>query len=161
MTYNFRAQIEIIGINPFVFIPDDILENLFKQAGKSKGYIPVAGSINNNPYRQTLVKYSSFWRLYINTTMLKNSPKHVGNYIDITIAYDAESREIEIPLPFLQALDANEMAKNVFNGMAASKKLEIVRYLARLKTEEALVKNIEKAIHFLMGQGRFAGRDKP
>lgn len=62
----FDAKIEIIGINPFVFVPDAILQNLFKLAGKDKGHIPVKGIINGSPYRQTLVRYSGAWRLYIN-----------------------------------------------------------------------------------------------
>jgi hypothetical protein len=36
MAYKFKAIIEIIGINPFVYIPENILENIFKQAGKNK-----------------------------------------------------------------------------------------------------------------------------
>jgi hypothetical protein len=39
--------------------------------------------------------------------------------------------------------------------------LEIVRYLANLKTEKALDTNIDKAINFLLGKERFVGRDKP
>ena len=39
--HDFKAEIEIIGINPFVFLPQDILESLFKTAGKNKGKIPV------------------------------------------------------------------------------------------------------------------------
>ncbi|MDR0560823.1 MAG: DUF1905 domain-containing protein, partial [Prevotellaceae bacterium] len=74
MAYKFKAIIEIIGINPFVYIPENILENIFKQAEKNKGFIPVNGTVNNNPYKQTLVKYKGSWRLYINTTILKNSP---------------------------------------------------------------------------------------
>lgn len=39
----FRARIEIIGINPFVFTPENILEEIFRQSGKDKGHIPVCG----------------------------------------------------------------------------------------------------------------------
>jgi hypothetical protein len=36
----FEAAIEIIGINPYVFVPDHILEELFEQNGKDKGPSP-------------------------------------------------------------------------------------------------------------------------
>jgi hypothetical protein len=39
--------------------------------------------------------------------------------------------------------------------------LEINRYLARLKTEESRERNIERAIQYLLGKGRFVGRDTP
>ena len=159
--HKFLAEIEIIGVNPFVFVPDDILREIFSQVGRERGPIPVQGTVNGKTYRQTLVRYSGDWRLYINTTMLKNSPKKIGETIEVTIDFDRASRAIEPPQSFVRALAANEAAKTTFDLLAASKKLEIVRYLANLKTEEALEKNVVRAVRFLVGQGRFAGREKP
>jgi len=158
---SFSAKIEIIGINPFVFVPKEVLQKVFKQAGKEKGHIPIKGTVNGNPYRQTLVRYSGEWRLYINTIMLKNSPKRIGEIINLTITFDPESRAIEIPDTFAKALDENPKALAVFDQLSVSRKQEIIRYLARLKTQEILDKNILKAIDFLLGKGKFVGRDKP
>jgi uncharacterized protein YdeI (YjbR/CyaY-like superfamily) len=85
----------------------------------------------------------------------------VGETVDITIEFDPASRAIEPPLLFLEALAANPEAEAVFNGLPASRKLEIVRYLARLKSAETLEKNVERAINFLHGKERFVGREKP
>lgn len=159
--YYFKAEIEIIGVNPFVFVPDDILQNIFKEAGKDRGHIPINGSINAKPFKQTLVKYSGEWRLYINTIMLKNSPKHIGETVEITVGFDTESREIIPPDNFVKALTENKEAKTVFDSLPASRRLEIVRYLARLKTEEAREKNVKRAINFLLGREGFIGRNKP
>ena len=57
----FIAEIEIIGINPFVSVPENILTELFKNAGKVKGPIPIRGFLNGKPYQQTLVKYKGKW----------------------------------------------------------------------------------------------------
>jgi hypothetical protein len=157
----FKAEIQIIGINPFVSIPEKILKAILKEANKEKGPIPICGTVNDKPYKQTLVKYKGEWRLYINTTMLKDSPKHIGKIIHVTVKHDPELRVIEAPEKFLKALKANKKAKAVFDGLIPSMKLEIVRYLARLKTEEALDKNITRALNFLLGKERFIGRDKP
>lgn len=73
----------------------------------------------------------------------------------------SENREIEAPENFVKALNENPEAKAVFEQMSASKQLEIVRYLFRLKSEEVRNKNIERAINFLLGKERFVGRDKP
>lgn len=160
-TPQFSAKIEIIGINPFVFVPDAILQIIFRQAGKNKGYIPIKGTINDNPYRQTLVRYSGEWRLYINTIMLKNSPKRIGEIVTLTITFDPESRAIDMPDDFAKALAENQEANLVFEQLSASRKHEIVRYLARLKTKETLDRNITKAINFLLGKEKFVGREKP
>jgi hypothetical protein len=39
--HQFSAQTEIIGVNPFVFVPEDIFQRIFEQAGKNKGTIPI------------------------------------------------------------------------------------------------------------------------
>lgn len=157
----FKATIHIIGINPFVFVPPKILKEIFKQAGRDKGPIPIKGAINGNAYKQTLVRYRNEWRLYINTVMLKDSPKRIGEKIEVAIAVDTDSREIEMPAAFAKALKANKDAAAAFEKQTASRKKEIVRYLANLKTKEALEKNIVKAIGFLTGKEKFVGREKP
>lgn len=159
--YKFKADIEIIGVNPFVFVPEKILTGIFKQAGKDKGKIPIRGTINNVQYKQTLVKYCGDWRLYINTTMLKNSPKRIGETIELTIECDPSDRSI-LPHPkFIKALNISNEAKTIFYGLRPSLQLEIVRYIANLKTEQSIDRNIIKAVNFLLGKGRFVGRDKP
>jgi len=76
-TYDFSALLNIIGINPYVSVSEEILNAIFIDANKHKGPIPICGTINDKPYLQTLVKYSGEWRLYINTIMLNNSPKKI------------------------------------------------------------------------------------
>lgn len=157
----FLAKIDIIGINPFVYLPDNILHSIFVQAKKDKGHIPIKGTINGIPYKQTLVKYSGKWRLYINTTMLKNSPKRIGEIIEISILFDTESREVPMLIEFEKALKLNKEANFIFEKLSASRKAEIVRNLAKLKTTEILEKNIKRAINFLNGKESFLGRKKP
>ncbi|MFL5730095.1 MAG: YdeI/OmpD-associated family protein [Cytophagaceae bacterium] len=161
MSHTFKADIEIIGINPFVFVPEKILEAIFKQAGKDKGAIPIKGRINEMPYRQTLVKFRGAWRLYINTGMLKKSPERIGETIELTIEFDPSDRSIKPHPEFVKALNENKKAKTVFEGLRPSLKHEIVRYIANLKTEESINRNVVKAIEFLLGKARFVGRDKP
>jgi hypothetical protein len=159
--YQFKANIDIIGINPFVFIPENILRNIFKQAGKEKGPIPVKGTINAKPYKQTLVKFKGYWRLYINTTMLKNSPNKIGETIELAITFDPIERKITPHPKFIKAIEENSNAKIVFNGLSPSKRHEIIRYISFLKTEKSIEQNIKKAIDFLLGNGKFVGRNKP
>ena len=155
------ARLEIIVGNPFVFIPVDVLERLFQQAHQSKGPIPVKGRINGKPYQQTLVKYSGKWRLYINMKMLKNSPKRIGEIIEVEIAFDPSDRSIDPHPKLTQALADNKRAKEVFDSLSASKQKEIVRYISQLKTDKSVEKNVARAINFLLGKERFVGRDKP
>jgi hypothetical protein len=160
-TYSFKAVIEIIGINPFIFIPENILEKIFEQANKNQGPIPVKGTVNNNSYKQTLIKFKGLWRLYINTTMLKDSPKRTGEEIELTIVFDPIKRTIIPDKKFIKALESNIEAKKVFDELSPSRKHEIIRYISSLKTEVSIDRNIERAINFLLGKDRFVGRDNP
>lgn len=160
--YAFSAQLDLIGINPFVSVPDLILESIFEAAGKSKGPIPVKGSINKAPYNQTLVRFRGEWRLYINTSMLPNSPQRVGEKIQVTVAYNnTVLPETKAPVAFEQALKKDKDAKAAYDQLAPYLRKEINRYLSGLKTQESLNKNISRALNFLKGKERFIGRDKP
>lgn len=161
MAYSFSATLNIIGVNPFVSLPADVLAALFSQAGKEKGNIPVKGTINGKAYRQTLVKYCGEWRLYINQTMLAKSPKRVGEELSITISSDAENRRIAPHPKLTQALQQNENANAVFQRLRPSLQHEIIRYIASLKSEQSIDKNVARAIRFLLGETNFIGRQKP
>lgn len=157
----FKALIQIIGVNPYVLLPEKVLQALFKEAGKNKGKIPVQMKIDGHAFPQTLVKYSGHWRLYLNMPMRKAAGKDVGDTARFEITYDPVKREIAAPPEFLKALKTNPAAAQVFEKLRPSLQLEIVRYLARLKSKESLDRNITRAIQFLLGKERFVGRDKP
>lgn len=157
----FNAQIEIIGINPFVFLPEEVLRIVLGQAKKDKGKIPVTMTIDGHLFLQTLIKYSGHWRLYLNTPMRKAAGKEVGDTALFTIAFDPNPRELSIHPKLATALKNNPEAKAIFENLPPSRRLEIVRYISFLKTEESVDRNVSKAINFLLQKERFIGRDKP
>lgn len=158
---HYSAKIQIIGVNPYVPVPASILKTIFKQANKSKGSIPVRGTIDGHPYIQTLVRYSGKWRLYLNTPMRKSAKKDVGDLIEVHIEFDPVERIIPIHPKLLKALGLNKKAKETFEKLSPSRQKEIARYIGSLKTEDSRDRNITRAIGFLSGKGRFVGRDKP
>ncbi|MCD6012799.1 MAG: hypothetical protein K0Q79_2661 [Flavipsychrobacter sp.] len=158
--HKFKAPIKIIGINPYVDVPEKILKDIFKKAGRDKGKFPICGEVNGKPYKQTLVKYSGEWRLYINTIMLKNSPKRIGEIIEITVQTDTSDRTVKPHPKFAKALAASKEAKAVFDKLSPSRRNEIVRYIANLKTEESVERNVNRAISYLLGKDRFVGMSK-
>ncbi len=158
---SFTAKIDIIGINPFVFLPKEVLDAVFTEAKKDKGKIPVTMTIDGHAFAQTLIKYSGHWRLYLNTPMRKAAGKEVGDAANFTIAYDPKPREVAMHPKLAAALKDHKQAKDVFDQLPPSRQREIVRYISFLKTAESVDRNVSKAIGFLMGNERFIGRDKP
>lgn len=144
--HTFQAQLEVIGINPFVFVPNEILQDIFRQADRDKSPIPVCGTINEKPYVQTLMKFRGHWRLYINLVMLDNSPKRIGEIIEVSIRFDPEKREVPMHPKLTLAFAENPIAKQAFDALIPSKRLEILRYISFLKTEESIERNVKKVI---------------
>ncbi|MEO5582833.1 MAG: YdeI/OmpD-associated family protein [Saprospiraceae bacterium] len=158
---SFKAKIDIIGINPFVLLPDKVLKSLFKVAQKERGPIPVTGRLDAHPFHQTLVKYIGFWRLYLNTPMRKAIDKDVGDVVKVEIQYDNKERITPMHPKLQTALQQNQEAKLIFSSLSPHRQKEIMRYINHLKKESIIDKNITKVIQFLSGNERFVGRDRP
>ena len=154
----FTARLEIIGINPFVFVPEDILNEIFQAAGKCKSPIPVKGKVNGKPFKQNLMKYLGEWRLYINLTMLKDSPKRIGEMIEVSVEFDRYERTVSIHPELYKTIHENPLALQNFENLIPSAKLELIRYINNLKTETAVKRNIEKIIRYLNGETDFFGK---
>lgn len=154
----FTAELEIIGINPFVFIPEDILNTIFETSGRNKSPIPVKGTVNGKEFKQNLMKYLGEWRLYINLTMLPNSPKRIGEAIEVSVEYDNSDRSISIHPDLDRAIKEDPVVLKNFEALIPSRKHELIRYIHHLKTEESIRRNIDKIIRHLKGETDFFGK---
>lgn len=152
--HRYKAILQIIGVNPFVDVPQQIVKSVFQKAGKDRGPIPVYGEINGLGYHQTLVRFRGAWRLYINARMLKNSPKRIRELIQISLEFDSEDRTIKVHPALLKALAKNVLAKKSFNLLTPSRQNEINRYLHHIKSVESVDKNVAKVINHLQGKSR-------
>jgi len=149
---SFTANISKIGINPYVGIPEDILDSIFEQAGKARGPIPVRGTVNGKPFTQTLVKYQGVWRLYINGIMRAAAGIDVGDRAHIRLEFDSTPRAEPMHPRLVHTLAKNKSAKTAFERLTPSRQKEILRYLNSMKTEESLERNIERVIKQLLGE---------
>ena len=138
---SFSAIIKIIGINPYVLVPQKLLRKIFKEAGKDKSPIPVKGKINDHPYVQNLVRYDGKWRLYLNTPMRKAAGIDVGDKGNFEIEYDPAPRTITMHPKLEAALLKSKKLKTVFDSLSPSRQKEIIRYNNFLKTEASVDRN--------------------
>lgn len=158
---SFTAKIFIIGINPYVLLPEEVLAAIFSSAGKDKSPIPVKGKIDGHAFEQTLVKYAGKWRLYLNTPMRQACGKDVGDTAKFSVQFNKSEKTTPMPAALQAALNKNKTAAKLFKGLAPYHQKEIMRYINNLKTPESIEKNVKRAINFLQGKERFIGRDHP
>ena len=149
----FTATIYKLGINPVVDPPRATLDKLFERAGRSKGPIPVRGTLNGAEFIQTLVKYSGQWRLYINAEMLKDSGAKIGNEVTIEIDFDPRPRDVQMPGALADAFREDLAAKAAFDRLTPSRRKEILRYLRSLKSPESIEKNVIRIVAQLRDEG--------
>jgi hypothetical protein len=149
----FSAKIYIISkISPVVNVPDDVLEYLFKKAGRRAGAIPVKGKLNGAKFTHNIVKYLGAWRLYLNGPIRKAAGIDTGDIANVEIDHDPAPRITPMPEKFAAALKKNKTAKTEFEKLSPSRRKEILRYLGSMKTEESLARNVEKVIKHLVGE---------
>jgi hypothetical protein len=144
MAFLFKAKIYKVGINPCVKVPKRITDTM----KPVKGYIPVAGKIENHSFKQTLVRVKGApYRLYVNGPMLKGANVQVGQTVTFTIEQNFASRKREFPLlkVFKEELDKHKLFQG-FKELTPHRQKEILKYLNYLKTEESLARNINKVI---------------
>src|SRR5262245_51173470 len=150
---SFSARIFIIStINPVVDVPDGVLEYLFKKAGKRTGAIAVKGKLNGAKFTHNIVKYEGAWRLYLNGPMRKAAGIDTGDMAHVEIDYDDAPRVEPMPELLEKALKKNKTARAEFEKLSPSRQKEIKRYLNSMKTEESLVRNVEKVVKHLVGE---------
>jgi Domain of unknown function (DUF1905)/Bacteriocin-protection, YdeI or OmpD-Associated len=160
----FRSRIEINNINPYVLIDAGRAARLKKGWRKP---LPVRVRLNGKPeapWRVNLMPVGdgSFY-LYLHGAVRKASGTAVGDVVGIEVRFDDEYRSGPVhPMPpwFQDALASNEPAKHGWDALIPSRKKEILRYFAGLKSRQAQSRNLARALHVLAGgEARFMARD--
>ncbi|MGO1243653.1 MAG: YdeI/OmpD-associated family protein [Sphingobacterium sp.] len=93
--------------------------------------------------------------------MLKDSPERIGERVHLSITFNPALPKFTSPVQFKNALAENPQAKKAFENLPPYLQKEINRYLTNLKSQASLASNTERAIAFLLGKGKFIGREKP
>lgn len=159
----FSATIRIRGINPYVRVTAKIASQLKKNWHKP---LPVLVWINERPSSPWAVNLmpagdGSFY-LYLRESVRNASRSKVGDRVTVAMSFDGTYRSGPAhPLPgwFATALDGNARASNAWDALVPSRKKEILRYFAILKSPKAKARNLKRAMLALCGsQARFMAR---
>jgi ribosomal protein S8 len=142
--YKFKAEIYKVGINWCVNVPTEITSQLIAEKGK----IDIKGKINGYDFIKTLmpVKDASH-RLFVNQQMMKGGKTALGNIANFEIEQNngKVSKEYSKPKLLIEQLDKHNLTTD-FENLSASRAKDILKYLSYIKTEETLIKNINKLI---------------
>lgn len=160
---SFKATIEIRGINPFIRVCASRATAL-KPAWRKA--LPVLLRINRKPeeaYRTNMMPAGDGrFYLYLNEIVRAAAEVSVGDRVSVEIEFDGEYRggpQHSMPTWFREALEACPPAQQNWEALTPSRKKEILRYFAQLKSTEARERNLSKALKVLSGEReRFMAR---
>lgn len=158
----FRSRIEIVGINPYAAVEAAMAQML---APGWRRPLPVLVRVGEGPevWRTNLTPVGDGrFRLYLHGGMRKAAGVNVGDEVEIALSFDVDYRGGPVhPMPAALAdgLERCAAARAAWVALRPSEQKEVLRYLAALKSDVTLNRNIGRALHVLSGgEGRFLGR---
>lgn len=160
----FTAIIRIRGINPYVEVSARRAGRL--QEGWRKPmpvWVRIDGKPERKPWRINMMPTGkgSFY-LYLHNSVREAAGTRVGDRVQVELDFDRTYRNGPLhPMPrwFSAALRSAPRARLNWSRLTPSRRKEVLRYLARLKSEEARQRNLARAITVLSGTaGRFMAR---
>src|SRR5665213_4414850 len=137
----FSALVKIFGVNPYVIVSAARAAKL--RPGRKA--MPVLVRINGEPQEPWRINLmprgdGSFY-LYLHGAVRKASQTKIGDRVEVELEFDNAYRNGPIhPMPawFRAALAKNSSAKKAWMALIPSRKKEVLRYFAGLKSPEAV-----------------------
>jgi Bacteriocin-protection, YdeI or OmpD-Associated/Domain of unknown function (DUF1905) len=131
-------------------------------ANHSRFWFASTGSRSNHGVFNMMPTGDGTFYLYLHETIRNASGTRVGDRVTVELSFDRDSRGGPVhPLPrsLSMALAANPEAKTSWNALIPSRKKEILRYFASLKSPIAKLRNLKRAIQAWSGnEVRFMAR---
>jgi hypothetical protein len=162
--FRVTGRIEIVGANPYVVV--DAATATALRSGWRKP-MPVLVKINGEPtppWRTNMMPTGrGDFRLYLHGEMRKVSGTTVKDVVSLEISFDEEYRNgplHEIPEWFQKALDKDDVVGSAWMNLTPSRQKEVLRYFARLQSDEAKERNLGQILRALRGEEvHYMGRD--
>lgn len=160
----FPADIRIRGVNPYVAVSEHRAGQLRKDWRRP---MPVLVRVNGKPARKPwrinmMPAGDGSFYLYLHNSVREASGTGVGDRVIVELEFDGAYRngpQHAMPRWFSAALRAEPRAKLNWSKLTPSRRKEILRYLAGLKSDEARQRNLSRAMAVLSGApGRFMAR---
>jgi hypothetical protein len=138
----FRTMLELAGKTATGFkIPAEVVEAL----GQGKRP-PVRVTINGYTYRNTVAVMGGVFMLGVSAEHRAAAGVQAGDQIEVDLELDAAPREVTVPPDLAEALDRDANAKQRFDSLSYSRKLQHVNAIEQAKTAETRQRRIAKTL---------------
>lgn len=143
-TQTFTANLQPVSkTTSKIIIPFDV-EKVFGLA-----HPPIAGTINDYPYRTTASRLSGVYLMVVNNEMRQGANAQPGDEVTVTMKVDDQPRVVEIPEDLAAAFKVRTAAASLFEALSFSHKNEYIAWLDEAKTEQTRAARVKKAVEMI------------
>lgn len=146
-TASFRAPIRPSGRGGGHLV--DVPPNVVKALG-GKGRIAVTATFNGVPYRGSIVRMGGVAVLGIQKAIMAQAGVSDGDTLRIEVSNDDAPREVELPEELAKALGRNRVAREAFDALSYSHRLEYANHVAEAKRPETRAHRAQRTIEQLV-----------
>ncbi len=146
----FETTLSASGNNTGIPVPDDVIERL--ESGKRP---PVVVRVNGYEYRSTVAVMGGRYLIGVSAAVRAATGLKGGDPISVTLRVADTPREVDVPADFAAAMDAQQPARQFFDGLSNSLQRYHIDNINAAKAPETRQRRIEKAVSlFLAGEKR-------
>jgi hypothetical protein len=148
MKQKFEAKLQGKGPgNAWTFLP--IPFDVQKTFG-SKTRVPVLGTINGFPFRNSLMpEGDGTHSMMVNKELQKGASATAGDTVAVVIELDKTPRSVAVPNDLKALLTKNKLAETAFNKLAYSHKKAFLDWIDSAKKPETRAKRLKETIGML------------
>jgi len=161
---SFTAAIQIVGVNPYVLVSAKQAHALRPNWRRPMPVLVKFNATPDTPWRTNMMPSGGGeFYLYLHGGMRKAARAKVDDVVTVAVSFDDSYRNGPLhdsPDWFQGALEASPVATRNWTSLAPSRRKEILRYFAGLKSDQAKQRNLLQVLRVLEGESeRFMGRD--
>jgi hypothetical protein len=159
----FEATIKLHTVNPYVLVSAAQAHTLRPGWRRPMPVLVQVNGLPDPPWRINMMPTGDGdFYLYLHGTVRASTATQVGDVVRVVVAFDEDYRggpDAVGQRAIAERLKSNEAALRHWTALSASRQKEVVRYIGRLKSEDARVRNLDTLQRVLAGSGeRFLGR---
>lgn len=124
-----------------------------KEFGR-KGRVPVRGTINGAPFRNSLCHMRGEWFMVVNKELREAAGVKAGDTVTIQLDVDIEKRVMEVPPWLRKVIAADAKAQGFWEKLAYTHQKEYVNWITEAKQESTRDRRVAQMMEALRARRR-------
>jgi len=138
----FRTTLQARGPAAAVVLDDAQVQSI----GEGAKRFPVVATVNGYTWRTSVARMRGEFLLGLNREVREAAGVTAGDVVEVHVALDEASREVEVPEALATALAFDPETQAAFSALAFTHRKEFARWIAEAKRAETRDRRVEQAL---------------